>query len=543
MGYLRLIGVLLCVSFTAFGEGRLINGKPVEPGTFKEVVRIRSNGAGCTATVVGPRVIATAAHCARTGAEATFEVDGTEYTATITRSSLYPGKDHDIALGVTTKQITGVEYASIGGTATKGLGLTLLGYGCTQPGGSGGNDGVLRIGESAIVDFSDYDMVSKKPGGAALCYGDSGGPAFVIDNGKHLLLGINSKGNIQDTNYNTRTDISESKSFVQGFAQNQGVKICGVNDDCSGSQPDKPACSMSANPGVIKVGEQSTISLIATNATSATINGQTIGVPSGSISVLGSAPGTFSAQGSVAGPGGTADCGVTYIVQQGPPPPDDKPTCELTAVPSKIKLGESLKIQILTDGKVNSASINGQNVNHPLGTLLVTPGTMGFFSAAGVVSGPGGSNSCSTTYEVSEGDDPIDPSIPNFAMVATHCGVNTVGATPVRTACLGTIKKDSKHSDLKVEHAIQVTFTNGAKELMPVLHAGPKVKQPGSFYSSQEMLAYANSPIHAQNYLVLDTRKQVVTYDGKDPISFTGRTSKGQYFSIDELKPTYTLHP
>ena len=48
-----------------------------------------------TATIVGPRVIVTAAHCANTGATATFKFNGANYSATITRSPDYQGKDHD----------------------------------------------------------------------------------------------------------------------------------------------------------------------------------------------------------------------------------------------------------------------------------------------------------------------------------------------------------------------------------------------------------------------------------------------------------------
>ena len=138
--------------------------------------------------------------------------------------------------------------SSIGAKATEGLGITLLGYGCTQPGGTGGNDGILRVGNSAIIGFSQYDMVSRMPNGAALCYGDSGGPAFVIEDGNHLLLGINSKGNISDTNYNTRTDISQSQSFLTTFAQQNTVEICGVNKDCTSvTPPPPPTCNIKAD--------------------------------------------------------------------------------------------------------------------------------------------------------------------------------------------------------------------------------------------------------------------------------------------------------
>src|SRR5688572_9280240 len=81
------------------GETRLINGKPVDRGTWTEVVRITTGTSSCTATVVGPRVIVTAAHCANNGATSKFKIGEKEYSVKITRSSLYPAKDHDIAVG------------------------------------------------------------------------------------------------------------------------------------------------------------------------------------------------------------------------------------------------------------------------------------------------------------------------------------------------------------------------------------------------------------------------------------------------------------
>jgi hypothetical protein len=155
----------------------------------------------------------------------------------MTRSPLYPRNDHDIALGIIDQEVTGIKFASIGGDASKGVDITLAGYGCVRPGGGGGNDGILRVGDNRVINLSGYDMVSRMQGGGALCFGDSGGPAFLRDT--NILLGVNSKGNIQDTNYNTRTDTQASRDFFAKFAQQTGVEICGINKDCGDES--KPA--------------------------------------------------------------------------------------------------------------------------------------------------------------------------------------------------------------------------------------------------------------------------------------------------------------
>ena len=214
----------------------LINGTPVDKAKYPAVLRIKSaSGAGCTASLVGPQAILTAAHCAEQGEQVTFTtVDGRKFTATMYRFEKWPGEDLDLSVGKVNTPVTGILPISVRTDRfeKKGMDVTLIGYGCTNPGGTGGNDGVLRIGTAKISSGQGYDLaLDGNP--SALCYGDSGGPVFF--EGKQI--GVNSKGNIEDKSYTTRTTLPEGVAFLKLAEQKLGVKICGISECDGGSVP------------------------------------------------------------------------------------------------------------------------------------------------------------------------------------------------------------------------------------------------------------------------------------------------------------------
>src|SRR5206468_417439 len=86
------------------------------------------------------------------------------------------------------------------------------------------------------------------------------------------------------------------------------------------------------------------------------------------------------------------------------------PSCNLSAAPSPITIGQSLKLSLSSTGQVTVASIENQQVTLAGGKAdkTITPGSVGVFSANANVQGPGGSASCSASYTVKE-KPPIDP--------------------------------------------------------------------------------------------------------------------------------------
>jgi secreted trypsin-like serine protease len=213
-------------------DAMIIGGTKINPSDVPWVKKLSIENAGCTGSVVGPKAILTAAHCARnmTGA---FKVDDQAVKGEVIRHPGYPARDMDMALIIlddaSAALVNNVKPVSVGGTWTRGLVVQLVGYGCTQTGG-GSPDGNLYAGEATTRTVqTDYAITN----GDATCFGDSGGPSFVVDADGHLIQnGVASKGNLRDDSYYFRTDAMQAQQFLRGLATTKKVEICGINLDC-----------------------------------------------------------------------------------------------------------------------------------------------------------------------------------------------------------------------------------------------------------------------------------------------------------------------
>lgn len=220
----------------------LINGTPADPKDFPASVSARMNNAGCTATVVGPEVLLIAAHCVGNGASAAFKLqNGVSYTSKCTHHSGYSSDaTADYALCKIGAVVTDTLFETVNIDASRikvGDKIQLTGYGCTQPGGSGGNDGVYRVGLSTVksVHAGNQDIVTE--GGAALCFGDSGGPAFFYTNEskkERVQLSVNSRGDIRAVSYLSSLSAGKFLPFAKDWISKNSAKICGVDGFMTG---------------------------------------------------------------------------------------------------------------------------------------------------------------------------------------------------------------------------------------------------------------------------------------------------------------------
>lgn len=229
----------------AFEEGNftdsLIGGSVVPHSDYPELVYL-VNGLGerCSGSIVGPKVILTAAHCVDSVGNVLNYFNGPDFPKFYAHCDMTPqyasgGEDLDFAL---CKNLAGpilnAKPATLSKVAvTLGETITLVGYGCVIPGGGGGNDGTLKAGYAQVTQTplppnNDWFWTEAKD--AALCFGDSGGPVFK--KGTHSIIGVNSRGNIHDVSLLTAMYLPRSRAFMKSWAKKNKVGICGINLKC-----------------------------------------------------------------------------------------------------------------------------------------------------------------------------------------------------------------------------------------------------------------------------------------------------------------------
>lgn len=221
------------------GTSDVIGASPVSGGEWPATRIFRSDDGSCTSTIVGAHAVLTAAHCVDDGGVARTSVKGRKYRLLCEHHPKYEPNDPikrtvDFALCHSEDKIKGVDYETINTSAAFpriGDEIVLLGYGCTTTGGFDRDFGVLHFGYAQVVRTpvgEDIDIVTNDM--AAVCYGDSGGAAYVeMPNHQRVIIGVNSRGNIDTVSYISSTSTTEFIEWAIEWAAEQQISLCGVH--------------------------------------------------------------------------------------------------------------------------------------------------------------------------------------------------------------------------------------------------------------------------------------------------------------------------
>lgn len=261
-------------SVLAGSAGAIIGGTPDTTHTY---VGMADNGVFvCTATLISPQILVTAAHCFSdsdsaygndaTGhprVEVTFDQQGffTQPSPTFVWGTYYfdpafctgcgkglPGFDtHDVAI-IVLDQAQNRGFASLpplgsdAGLPT-GTQLDITGYGVQHFGKPdpcdpnckkqpdafftrvGATSTLLNVGKGKQGEYIKISGTTSR-GHGGQCFGDSGGPVFLA--GTSTMIGETTFGtndNCAGVGYDTRLDTASAQSFIFGTAASLGLSI------------------------------------------------------------------------------------------------------------------------------------------------------------------------------------------------------------------------------------------------------------------------------------------------------------------------------
>lgn len=215
----------LVVALAVAATARAVTGSVPDGDGHPYVGAVVVGGAvACSAVLVAPDVVATAAHCGTDGARVGITFDGELADGWSVLEGTFeadPAKGSDLAV-VVLDVAAAVEPASLpsagaAGGLEKGTSVTSVGYGYSGRAADGSfvYDGLRRVADSPVLKVGKSTItLSTEAGGP--CMGDSGGPQLLGD----TVVSLTSTGakDCSGKAAGLRLDTSSARAFLAEFA-------------------------------------------------------------------------------------------------------------------------------------------------------------------------------------------------------------------------------------------------------------------------------------------------------------------------------------
>jgi V8-like Glu-specific endopeptidase len=245
-------GIFLIIRvFASFSHASDFNpeggGVVVPQSQYPQAIQIETAQGRCSAAIVGPNVLLTAAHCAYEkdsdyedvipeGKTGMFYYQNQKYMfeflpSTRNGKNIRTGEAPDLALGFIMKSVPNLNPLSINfESPSASQKMIALGFGCV-PG---------KLTETLLKIFKEDNLKrylrSLDPSrNTYACQGDSGGPTLTLVRGRLELVGVHVGTDLLQEVRDIRTNSEAFRTFIRKTVTQYNLEICGYNLNCHSS--------------------------------------------------------------------------------------------------------------------------------------------------------------------------------------------------------------------------------------------------------------------------------------------------------------------